>query len=205
MIYHGSPNVHSFPVDSHITGHQKHGQRDSVDKHKIMRLSFLLLLKNMWHRSNSLHILASNLHPILYFYSAECKYTFTSVRSLHVSESQWFLPFFPLRTLYNISNHTHLNTLRPRQNGRHFADDIFKRIFFNENVWSSIKISLKFVPKGPINKIPASFQIMAWHCPGDKPLSEAMLVSLLTHKCVTRPQWVNGSPGIMYIYTMFVQ
>ena len=35
------------------------------------------------------------------------------------------------------------------------ADDIFKRIFFNENVWILIKISLKFVPKGPINNIPA--------------------------------------------------
>ena len=44
-----------------------------------------------------------------------------------------------------------LNTLRPRQNGRHFADDTFKRIFMNENVRISIKISLKFVPKGPIN------------------------------------------------------
>ena len=32
---------------------------------------------------------------------------------------------------------------------------------------------------------------MAWRRPGDKPLSEAMLVSLLTHKCVTRPQWVK--------------
>ena len=28
-----------------------------------------------------------------------------------------------------------LTTLRPRQNGRHFADDIFKCIFSNENVW----------------------------------------------------------------------
>ena len=83
------------------------------------------------------------------------------------------------------------NTMRPRQSGRHFADDIFKRIFFNENVWISIKISLKFVPKGPINKIPALFQMMAWRRPGDKPLSEAMLVSLLTHKCASRPQWVN--------------
>ena len=45
-------------------------------------------------------------------------------------------------------HHTHrrlLNTLRPRQNGRHFADDTFKRIFFNENVRISLKISLKFV------------------------------------------------------------
>ena len=55
-----------------------------------------------------------------------------------------------------------VNTLRPRQNGRHFADDIFKCIFLNENVWISIKISLKFVPKGPINNIPVLVQIMAW-------------------------------------------
>ena len=39
-----------------------------------------------------------------------------------------------------------VNTLRPIQNGRYFPDDIFKRIFLNENVWISIKISLKFVP-----------------------------------------------------------
>ena len=83
------------------------------------------------------------------------------------------------------------NTLRPRQNGRHFADDIFKYIFLNENVWISIKISLKFVSKGPIDDIPALVQIMAWRRPGDKPLSEPMMVSLPTHFCVTRPQWVK--------------
>ena len=38
-----------------------------------------------------------------------------------------------------------INTLRPRQNGRHFADDIFKRILLKENVGISIKISLKLV------------------------------------------------------------
>ena len=52
----------------------------------------------------------------------------------------------------------------------------------------AIKISLKFVPKGPINNIPALVQIMAWRRPGDKPLSEPMMVSLLTHICTTRPQ-----------------
>ena len=87
-----------------------------------------------------------------------------------------------------------VNSLRPRQNGRHFADDTFNRIFVNENVRISIKFSLKFVPKGPINNIPALFQIMAWRRPGDKPLSEPVMVSLLTHICVTRPQWVNSSP-----------
>ena len=84
-----------------------------------------------------------------------------------------------------------LNTLRPSQNGRHFSDDIFKGIFLYEYARISIKISLKFVPKGPINKIPALVQIMAWCQSGAKPLSEPMMVSLLTHICVTRPQWVK--------------
>ena len=48
-----------------------------------------------------------------------------------------------------------INTLRTRQNGRHFADDPFKRIFLNETIAISIKISLNFFPKGPINIIPA--------------------------------------------------
>ena len=73
-----------------------------------------------------------------------------------------------------------LNTLRLRQNGRHFADAIFKCIFLNENVWILIKISLKFVPRGPINYIPALVQIMAGHRPGDKPLSGPMMVRLPT-------------------------
>ena len=84
-----------------------------------------------------------------------------------------------------------VNTLRPRQNGRHFADDTFEPIFLNENIRISIKISLKFVPKVPINSIPALVQIIAWRRPGEKPLSEPMMVSLLTHICVNRPQWVN--------------
>ena len=70
---------------------------------------------------------------------------------------------------------TDFNTLRPRQNGRHFADDVFKCIFLNGNLWISIKISLKFVPKDPINNIPALVQIMAWRRTGDKPLSEPMM------------------------------
>ena len=39
-----------------------------------------------------------------------------------------------------------INTLRPQQNGRRFANDTFIRILLNENVRISIKISLKFVP-----------------------------------------------------------
>ena len=84
-----------------------------------------------------------------------------------------------------------LNTLRPKQNGRYIADNILKCIFLNESDWISLKISLKFVPRGPINNIPALVQTMAWRRPGDKPLSEPMMVSLPTHICITRPQWVN--------------
>ena len=85
-----------------------------------------------------------------------------------------------------------INTLRPRQDGRHFPDDIFKCIFLNENVWILIKISLKFVPEVRNNNIPALVQMMDWCRPGEKPLSEPMIVELLTHICVTQPQWVNS-------------
>ena len=54
------------------------------------------------------------------------------------------------------------NTLRPRQNGRHFPDAISKCIFLNENAWIPTETSLKFVPNGPINNIPAQVQIIAW-------------------------------------------
>ena len=77
--------------------------------------------------------------------------------------------------LFVVAGMKYFNTLRPRQNGRCFADDIFKRISLNENARISIKISLKFVPKGPINNNPALVQIMAWCRSGDKPLSEPMI------------------------------
>ena len=92
----------------------------------------------------------------------------------------------------NSSDIESFNSLRPRPNRRHFADDIFRCIFENENEWITPRISLKFVPEVRINNIPPLIQIMAWRRPGDKPLSEPipMVVSLLTHICVTRPQWV---------------
>ena len=100
-------------------------------------------------------------------------------------------PLYAFPRLCNFGVYFVINTLRPRQDGRHFADDIFKCIFLNEKVWIPIKISLKFVPKGSINNNPALFQMMAWRRPGVKPLSEPMLVFVPTHICVTRPQWVN--------------
>ena len=75
-----------------------------------------------------------------------------------------------------------LNTLRPRQDGRHFTDDIFTCIFFNENCCILIKFSLKYVRKGPIDNNPALVQIMAWRRSGDKPLSEPLNRWCLVHQ-----------------------
>ena len=94
--------------------------------------------------------------------------------TLHIIDS-------PLKTIQSLTFHEDiiklvlLNTLKLRLNGRHFADDIFKCIFLNENVWIPSNISLKFDPQGPINNIPALVQIMAWRRPGDKPLSGPMI------------------------------
>ena len=99
-----------------------------------------------------------------------------------------------------------INILRPRDNGRHFPDYIFKCIFLNNNIRILIEVSLKFVPNVSINNNPALVQIMAWSRPGDKPLSEPMMVCLLTHICVTRPQWVKSlcshMTHIPYLYIL---
>ena len=77
-----------------------------------------------------------------------------------------------------------INTLRSRQ-----MDAISKTTFSNALSWMKMfQFGLKFVPKGPINNIPAMVQIMAWRRPGDKPLYEPMVLSLPTHICVVRPQ-----------------
>ena len=55
-----------------------------------------------------------------------------------------------------------INTQKPRQNGRNFANDICKGVFSNENCCILIKISLKFIHRLPISNIQPLFQIMAW-------------------------------------------
>ena len=71
---------------------------------------------------------------------------------------------------------------------------MFMYIFLNENIWIAIEISPKFIPKGSVNNISALIQIMAWRRPGDKPLSEPMMVNFLAHICVVQPQWFNVKP-----------
>ena len=96
-----------------------------------------------------------------------------------------------LNATFSTNGHL-VNTLRVRKIDCQFPDDNFKCIVLNEYIYIYIyKISLKFVFKGPINSIATLVQIMAWRRPGDKPLFEPMMFSVMTHICVTRPQWVN--------------
>ena len=67
------------------------------------------------------------------------------------------------------------NPSTPGQNGRYFAEDIVKCIFLNERVRILIKISPKFVPKGPIDNNPALVKMMARRRISDEPLIEPML------------------------------
>ena len=64
-----------------------------------------------------------------------------------------------------------------------------------------MEISLKYVPKGPINNIPALVKKMAWQRPGDKPLSEPMMVNLLTHKHFTWPHVMKFSKILLRALT----
>ena len=136
----------------------------------------------------------------------------------HKTTEKWhhdffYFSYFPILTVLDVEGDNmmvkyismmalqkqlHFNTLRPEQNECHFPDEICKCIFLNENVWISMMISVKFVPKGPINNIPTLVQTMACFRPGDKPLIEPMMVSLLMHICVTWPQWIKSIYGSLW-------
>ena len=77
--------------------------------------------------------------------------------------------------------------------GRDKMDAISQTTFSHENCCILIEFSLKYVRKGPIDNNLDLVQIMAWRRPGDKPLSEPMMISLPMHICFARPQWVNDS------------
>ena len=59
------------------------------------------------------------------------------------------------RRILNKKTHTHINSSPPGQIGHHFADDIFICMFENEKICILIEISLKFIPKDPIDNKPA--------------------------------------------------
>ena len=61
----------------------------------------------------------------------------------HGHQQTWYWPNKPEYSVYCIRR---VDTLKPRQNGLHFADDIFRLILLYE-------ICVKFVPKCPVNSM----------------------------------------------------
>ena len=94
------------------------------------------------------------------------QYFITKRAKSHVQHSRSFVP------LSHRLEAQWVNSSPPGQNGRHFADDIFRCIFLIEKFCILIRISLKFVPKGPIDNKWALVQVMAWRRIDDKPLPE---------------------------------
>ena len=75
-------------------------------------------------------------------------------------------------THQNVQAVDHSELISPWTKWPLFTDDIFKYIFVKGKFCALIKISPKFVPKGPIDNKPAWVKIMAWRWIGDEPLSE---------------------------------
>ena len=88
-----------------------------------------------------------------------------------------------------------INTLRLRQNGWYFADNILKCIFVNEKIWILVDISLELVPKVQINNISSLVQIKTWCRTGTGHYL------WLVHWCITRPQWVNAELLMLSLLT----
>ena len=140
-----------------------------------------ILYKNMWNQNfNSVCTWIFTKVKRTYLRDAFCRGTeWEAEWPMQAWYDQWCVKWRPsscnsevLLMLWHRSVLTHLPLDKM---AAILVNDIFKCIFLNERTWISIKISLKFVVKGPINKIPALVQIMAWRRPGDKPLSEPML------------------------------
>ena len=68
-----------------------------------------------------------------------------------------------------------ITNVMPEWRGRNFPDDIFKRIFLNENICVLIQMSLKFVPKGLIDDKSAYVLEIAWRRTVDKPCLKPLL------------------------------
>ena len=79
------------------------------------------------------------------------------------------------------------------------ADDVFECVFLYKMTKIPIQISVKFVPRSPIDNKPALVQVMAWRLINDKPLSEPMMTQF--NEAYMRPyhiRWVK-----MYSKHMF--
>ena len=88
--------------------------------------------------------------------------------------------------------YTVFNTLRPRQDGCLFADDILKCIFLNGNSWIPNKISWEYVALRLIDNKPSMVQIMGCRRAGDNPIIWTNDGTVYWRIYEIRPRWVKG-------------
>ena len=100
------------------------------------------------------------------------------------------------------SGTSRVKTMKPRQNGHHFADDIFKCIFLNEYLYNLIQISLKFDPGIQLTINQNSFGWLLGA--GKKPLSESKL-DLVHYNDVIMSAMAYQSPAYRLLTQPFVQ
>ena len=81
--------------------------------------------------------------------------------------------------VFNLADPDDRYRLRLRQNDRYCSDDILKFIFANGSTWVLIQISMKFVPKSPVNNKPALVLVMAWRQTGELAQTEIEMVQRL--------------------------
>ena len=97
------------------------------------------------------------LGPALWDKNTEsCDTSFTTLGRCHkIGLSRSLSVLIALSQKPLVDNMCIHNSPLPGQNGRHFADDIFRCISMKETLCILVKISLKFVPKGPTDNNPA--------------------------------------------------
>ena len=212
------------PLPKPILDYHQFDQWKKIHKISIQTLSFnkmqLRILCATWHpfcsglmasilfRPHGIHFVQASWHP---FWSGLMASIMFRPHGIHFVQASWHplcsglmasILFRPhVIHFVQASCHPFCSGLIELTHwGRDKMAAIFKCISLNGNVWISIKISPKFVPKGWIKNIPALVQILAWCRSVDKPLSAPMMVRLLTHICITLPQWVKQCNfGIMRI------
>ena len=134
-----------FPLLYWLNGIIKTGQWDLP----ILKVHSLSCIAVEYQRDHKKMLLALEIPKY-----SECK-AMISYTWYQCLMTLWVLRLLMWHNIYSPEMHTIFNSSPAGQNGRHFADDIFRCIFLNETFCILIEISLKFVPKGPIDIKPA--------------------------------------------------
>ena len=180
-------------VDGIFTLQWRHNGRDGVLNHQSHDCLLNHLYRRRSKKTQKLRVtgLCAGNSPVTGEFPAQMASNAENVsiwwRHYEMQFLQWKLGYFDSsfnKVCSQVSiRHKHIEARLPP-----FRTPHLKCIFLNENVWISLKISLEFVSMVRTDNITALLKIMTWRRPGDKLLSEPMMVSLLTHICVTRPQ-----------------